>query len=83
MIFLAMMIFIFVHAAGGEEMGINVEEISSVRQIKHEKGEKDPWYHENVNCVIVMSNGKFIGVAERCLDVIHLIAESDKAYREN
>jgi len=70
--------FIFVHSPGGEEIAINSEEISSIRQVR----EDDQYhYHEDVHCVIVMTNGRAIGTAEVCREVIRLLAEADAKSR--
>jgi hypothetical protein len=66
--------FILVHAPGGVDVSLNVEEISSIRKIA-DIGEH---HHKDVRCVVVMTNGRFIGVVEPCMDVIKLIADVKK-----
>jgi len=66
--------FILVHAPGGVDVSLNVEEISSIRKI----AETGQHHHKDVRCVVVMTNGRFIGVVEPCVDVIKLIAEVKK-----
>jgi len=68
---------IFVHGPNNEEITLNVEEISSIRQVLH-KDREDDYFHEEVHCVVIMTNGRFIGLREKCIDVIHLISEADK-----
>jgi hypothetical protein len=60
---------IFVHAPGGQEIELNSTEISSIRQ-PHETEEH---FADDVHCVIIMSNGRLIGTAETCAEVIKQI----------
>ena len=68
---------ILVHGANHEEISLSVDEVSSIRQVLSHRKEDDT-FHKNVNCVIVMTNGRFIGVTEKCIDVIHLMSEAAK-----
>ena len=72
----AALLLIQIHGAGNEDISINIEEISSIRQVL--KGSTD--MHENIRCVIVMSNGRTIGTREPCIEVIRQI---NKAYPDN
>ena len=72
---------ITVHGPGGEEITLNIDEISSIRQVLT-GNEDDSAFHRNVKCVVVMSNGRFIGAKESCLDIVHLIAITDRKARE-
>jgi hypothetical protein len=71
---LAQVNFILVHAPGGVDVSLHVEEISSIRKVAA-TGEH---HHPDVKCVVVMTNGRFIGVVEPCVDVIKLIADVKK-----
>jgi hypothetical protein len=68
-------LFISVHAPDDQQIFINVTEISSIRQPRDTENQH---FQKDVNCVIVMNNGKFIGTIESCLDIIRLIAEISK-----
>jgi len=73
MMMLIAAVFFLVHSPGGSEVGLNAAEISSIRQ----RAEM-PDQHEDVRCVIVMTNGLSIGVTETCPDVIRLLVEAEK-----
>ena len=64
--------FILLHGPGGQEITLNVGEISSIRQ---PRGEAEGHFAEDVKCLVTMTNGKWHGVVESCLDVIKQIAE--------
>ena len=77
-ILLALSTFILVHGPGQLEVSVNTGEISSIRQVLHGKDEQSGLHHKDIKCLIVMTNGKFIGTTETCLDVIQLIANMGK-----
>jgi hypothetical protein len=64
--------FVPLHGPGGQGIVLNVEEISSIREIVAD----DSTYHESIHCVIVMTNGKAIGIVETCIDALKLIEEA-------
>jgi len=66
-------VFFLVHSPGGSDIALNSAEVSSIRQ----RAEM-PDQHEDVRCVIVMTNGLSIGVIETCREVINAMAEADK-----
>jgi hypothetical protein len=59
------------HVPGGREVMINPDEIVTMRQGEH-KGE---FVHEDVGCLINMSDGKFVSVIESCTEVQGRIAK--------
>jgi hypothetical protein len=71
---LAAVHFITVHAPNGQEITINVAEISSIRQPREAEGH----FENGVQCLLIMTNGKLNGVVEPCLDVIRGIAAVNK-----
>ena len=66
-------VFVLVHSPGGSDIALNSAEISSIRQ----RAEM-PDQHEDVRCVIVMTNGLSIGVIETCPDVIRALVAAEK-----
>ena len=66
-------VFFLVHSPGGSEIALNAAEISSIRQ-----RDEMPNQHEDVRCVIVMTNGLSLGVIETCREVIKAMADADK-----
>jgi len=61
--------FVIAHSpTNGEELAINVEQISSIRGV----ADADTQYQKDVNCVITMTNGKSIGVVENCREMFEL-----------
>jgi len=65
-IVLAALRLIVLHGADHQPIAINEDEISSLRV----PGEADVGnYAESVKCVVIMTNGKFIGVTETCREV--------------
>jgi len=58
---------IWVHGPDKQEIGVNTSEISSIREPK----DTEQHYPPAANCILYMSNGKFI-------PVIELIKEADK-----
>jgi uncharacterized protein YlzI (FlbEa/FlbD family) len=67
---------ILVHTPTGEEIHVNIDEISSVRE-PHDGGVSD-LLTEGVHCVIGMTNGKFISTKEACKEVIEKLAKYNK-----
>lgn len=66
--------FVSLHGPGGQGVFLNVEEISSVR----ENAEGDASYHEDIHCVVIMTNGKAIGIAEACVEVLKLAEDAQR-----
>lgn len=64
------LIFLLVHGLTGQEIEINVGEISSIRRPSSENH-----FGRGTHCVIYMNNGKFILVRETCMEVIRGITE--------
>jgi hypothetical protein len=56
---------VLVHVPGGDEIEINPNEVSSIRDPRDVPGH----FSQNIHCVIVMTNGKFIGAVEDCRTV--------------
>jgi len=72
--FLLALHFIIVHAPNGDEIGLNASEISSLREPRDAEGH----WHKDVNCVIVMTNGRFISTAETCKRIAEMVKEAEK-----
>ena len=53
---------ILAHAPNGDEIEINPVEVSSIRAPRDAEGN----FPKEVDCVLVMTNGKVIGVLEDC-----------------
>jgi uncharacterized protein YlzI (FlbEa/FlbD family) len=71
---LVAVLFIIVHAPDGQEVQINVAEISSIRRPR----DADGHFADGANCILTMGNGKFNLTTETCLEVINKIAEVNK-----
>jgi hypothetical protein len=71
---LAALLFILVHGPDGQEIELNIAEISSIRQPRS----AEDHFNKDVHCLIFMTNGKFVGVEETCGDVIGLIATTER-----
>jgi hypothetical protein len=71
--FLLALHLIIVHAPNGDEIELNTNEVSSLREPRDAEGH----YHKDVNCVIFMTNGRFISATESCKD-IHAMLEAAK-----
>lgn len=55
--------FITLHAPDGRGVSINPEQITS---LQHKNEKKNVAVNEKINCIINLSDGKFIGVIEDC-----------------
>jgi hypothetical protein len=64
--------FILVHAPDKQVIHLAIDEISSIRQPRDTEGAH---FQKDIQCVVVMNNGKFIGTVETCLEIIKKIAE--------
>ena len=57
---------VLVHLPGGDEIEINPNEVSTLRE---PRSVTEGHFHKDVHCLIVMTNGKFIGAVEDCRTV--------------
>jgi len=57
---------VVLHGADHQPIAINEEEISSLRAPGDAEGGN---YAPSIRCVVIMTNGKFIGVTETCTEV--------------
>jgi len=64
-----------VHAPDGETITLNAQEISSIRTPRDSDVDH---LQKDVHCVLWMTNGKFIGTTESCVDIIRMIAAAEK-----
>ena len=72
---LVVLLLILVHGPDGQEIELNVAEVSSLRQPREStEGHVD----KDVHCLIFMTNGKFVGTGESCEEVIKLIVSVEK-----
>jgi len=66
--------FIDVHGPDNQLIKLNAEEISSVREVRDtEEGH----FGKDVECIVFMSNGKFVGTRETCPKILDLIEKSN------
>jgi len=63
---------ITLHGPNGQEIDINPNEVSSVRDISVAT---EGHFGKGVRCLLFMTNGKVIGTAETCFDARRLIEE--------
>jgi hypothetical protein len=73
----ATLYLISVHGPGGQEIEINVREISTIRQIRKIDSD-DPHFSKEIHCIVIMTNGKFVGVVEDCEEVVRKIMKLDE-----
>jgi uncharacterized protein YlzI (FlbEa/FlbD family) len=66
---------ILVHAPDGQEVQVNVAEISSIKKPREDAEEH---FAEGTRCILTMTNGKFIFTTETCLEITKKIAEIEK-----
>jgi hypothetical protein len=71
---LAAVLFIIIHAPDGQEVQLNVSEISSIRR----PGGSDGHFAKGSKCILTMSNGKFYLSMETCGEVVKMIAAVNK-----
>jgi hypothetical protein len=71
----ATLYLISVHGPGGQGIEINVREISSIRQVREVA---DMHFSKDIRCIVIMTNGKFIGVMEDCQEVVRRIMKLDE-----
>lgn len=67
--------FIFLHAPGGAGIIINPHEITSMRQ---RPSAGDQFFVGNAECMINLTDGKFVAVIEACETVHQMIEEATK-----
>ena len=60
--------FVMLHTVDGRDVAVNHDQIASVTHAKD--GESNKLLTAGVQCVLNMTNGKFISVIERCDDVL-------------
>jgi hypothetical protein len=68
---LAAVQFVVLHGPGGQELYVNPEQITSIREpvgtdLRH--------FPRGTHCVVVTTSGKFLAVREPCAEVRDLIA---------
>lgn len=59
------LLFVELHGPTGQTLYVNIAEISTLRQ----PVENSSHWAKGVRCVLVMTNGKFLAVAEDCATV--------------
>jgi hypothetical protein len=64
---------------GGQEIRINIAEISSIRQVREGS---NGHFAPGVRCLIFIDNGRFIATAESCLEIVRMIAAAPPRVRE-
>ena len=65
MSFLLAIVLVSLHGPSGARVDINAAEVTSINEI-HGQTEN---FVKGTHCVVVMSNGRFIGVREECDEV--------------
>jgi hypothetical protein len=69
----ARLLLIHVHGPDGvQEIEVNVMEISSIRQVREGA---EGHFAIGTNCVVYMTNGRFVATHEPCIDVIKMITK--------
>lgn len=68
------LVFLELHGPTGQVLELNPAEISSLREPLDLTLGHRHWV-KGTNCVVVMTNGGFIGVTEDCSTVVHKLGE--------
>jgi hypothetical protein len=66
---LAALHLILVHGPDGQNVELNVYEISSIREPRQVEGH----FAKDVHCLIFMTNGKLIAAIEECPEILNKI----------
>jgi hypothetical protein len=73
-VLLALLHLIVVHGPDNQTIELNVNEISSIREIRDVE---EAHYAKDANCIVFMTNGKFIGTREECVEVVRKVKEAE------
>jgi hypothetical protein len=65
---------IVLHAVDGYEVSINPQQVTSLRAAK--EGEPNKLFTNEARCLISLTDGKFVTVAEHCAAVRQLLEEN-------
>jgi hypothetical protein len=60
-----------VHGADGQGVGINIDQIASIREPRGEGH-----FDKDIKCLVFMADGKFLGVIESCPEVAEKIGRA-------
>jgi hypothetical protein len=69
--FLIVLHLILVHGPNSQRIEVNIDEISTVQEPQKVEGH----FQKEIKCLLIMTNGKFIGTIESCERVNDLIRE--------
>jgi hypothetical protein len=75
-IILVVLHLVVLHTVDGHEVSINPQQVTSLHAGKPDQDNK--YFVESVQCVIGLTDGKFVSVAEPCDDVRRQLEESEK-----
>ena len=75
LIVLAALHLIFVHGPDQQQIFLNVDEISSIRE---PRSVTERVVHKDVKCIVFMTSGNFIGTIESCEDIVRKVGEISK-----
>ena len=68
--------FVLVHGPDGQVIELNVNEISSIREPRESTESHSA---KDTNCIVIMTNGKFITAREECSKIIEMIQAHDNS----
>jgi hypothetical protein len=72
---------VLLHGPDGQEIEVNVAEISTLREPREDAQQH---FGKNVNCVVIMTNGKFVSVREPCHKIVEAVrGEENKLKPKN
>jgi hypothetical protein len=74
----AVLHLIIVHGPTGQEIDVNITEISSIRRPEAYENEPGTHFAKGTKCILAMSNGKLINTLEDCAEIIKKISEVNK-----
>lgn len=73
---LIVFILIVLHGPDGREVDVSVDEITSLQC--RMPGVDNKLFHDDVNAIVNLSDGKFVSVKETCNEIRDLIRERPK-----
>ena len=71
---IATVTFVTLHAPGGQEIDINPNEVTSIRE---PRAGSELHFGKDIRCVVIMSNGRINAVVEECKAVIDMIEHAE------
>ena len=65
---------VMLHTVDGHEVAISADQVTSLHAAKEDQDNK--FFADSVNCVVGLTDGKFVSTAEKCSEVKQLLEEA-------